>query len=90
MAKANAKFYSMKYAKDATIKSHINKDAAIKKAGDFGMIYDTHLKQESQVHAMSNNTLKAFIAGSHAHNPMEKSFQTYLIEKKLIEETGSN
>lgn len=84
MAKANAKFYSMKYGDEKTIKSHITKDAAVKKARDFGMIYDTHLKQESQVHAMSDNTLKAFVAGSHGHHPMNKSFHTYLIEKKLI------
>ena len=74
----------MKFNKPDTIRSHKTKDAAIKKAGDFGMIYDTEIKLESQVHAMSNNTLKAHSAGTRGHYKMGKSFQTHLLELKLL------
>ncbi|MDP2566391.1 hypothetical protein [Pseudoalteromonas marina] len=84
MAKANAPFYSMKFNRIETVNSHKTKEAAKKKAGDFGMIYETLNDKESQVHVMSNNTLQSFSAGSRSHAKMDKSFKDYLLDLELL------
>lgn len=40
MASKNAAFYSCKFNRPETIKSHRTLEAAIKAAGDFGMVFD--------------------------------------------------
>ncbi len=53
-----AKFYSVKFNRPDTLTRHRTKTAAIKKAGDFGIIYDSELDIEYQIHAMSNDTMR--------------------------------
>ena len=60
MATKNAAFYSAKFNRPDTIKSHRTESAAIKAAGDYGMIFETASEKQYQIHAMTNNTMKKF------------------------------
>jgi hypothetical protein len=84
MATKNAPFYSMKFNRAGTIKSHKSRSAAIKAAGDFGMIYDVADKKESQVHAMSNNTFSAFAEGHSSYSSMNEKMENILNEGGLL------
>lgn len=84
MASKNAAFYSCKFNRPETIKSHRTLTAAMKAAGDFGMVFDTETNTEKQVHLMSNNRLMSFSKGSENHLSMKFNFSDKLIEFGLI------
>lgn len=84
MATKNAPYYSMKFNRADTIKSHKTKETAMKSARDFGMIYETESDTEFQVHAMSNNTLKAFNDKSKGYRRMDFKMKTALEKEQLI------
>ena len=85
MAVANKPFYSMKFNRPETIKSHMSRKAAIAAAGDFGMIYNVEKGKEYQVHAMSDNTNSAFVEGKEQYSAMDKKMNVWLREQNLIE-----
>ncbi len=84
MASKNALFYSVKFNRIETIKSHRTKISAIKSVGNFGMIFDTEKNKEFQVHAMSNNTLKAFEEGTQGYHAMDFKMKSLLLSEQLI------
>lgn len=85
MASKNAAFYSCKFNRPETIKSHRTLDAAIKAAGDFGMVFDKESMKEHQVHLMSNKQLKSFVEGSSSHESMDFKFSDELLKLDLID-----
>jgi len=84
MATKNAPFYSAKFNRPDTIKSHRSKRAAINAAGDFGMIFETESEKEFHVHTMANNTLSAFVEGSNQYENMNFKFKSALESEHLI------
>jgi len=84
MATISQKFYSMKFNQPDTIKSHRTKTAAMRAAGDFGMVYDTIKRKEHQVHLMSNGALKDFEEGTQGHEYMDTRMEVLLHDKQLI------
>ncbi|MCY9864979.1 hypothetical protein OTK49_20905 [Vibrio coralliirubri] len=84
MASKNAAFYSCKFNRSETIKSHRTLEAAIKAAGDFGMVFDKGLNIERQVHRMANNQLSSFAEGSRSHESMDFKFSDELLKLGLI------
>lgn len=84
MASKNAAFYSCKFNRAETIKSHRTLEAAIKAAGDFGMVFDRANNIERQVHLMSNNRLMSFPEGSKNHDTMNFKFSEELSKLNLI------
>ena len=84
MATKNALFYSCKFNQQETIKSHRTKPAAIKAAGDYGMIFDVTLEKEFHVHAMSNDTLKAIEEGRQGYEEMDFKMKSVLQKDQLI------
>jgi hypothetical protein len=84
MATKNAPFYSCKFNRPETIKSHLTENAAIKAAGDYGMIFDTKTKKQFQIHSMSNNTMKKFESGIQGFESMNFTMQSALEKEDLI------
>lgn len=84
MATTNSPFYSVKFNRPDTIKSHRTKQAAMNSAKDFGMIYETESGKEFQVHAMTNNTFSAFVEGGNGYSSMDFKFKTALEKAQLI------
>lgn len=84
MATKNAPFYSCKFNRSDTIKSHKTKESAMKSAKDFGMIFETESSAEFQVHAMSNNTLRAFKEGTRGYDHMDFKMKVALEKEQLI------
>lgn len=84
MASKNAAYYSCKFNRAETIKSHRTLEAAIKTAGDFGMVFERESSTERQVHLMSNNQMKSFPEGSKNHEYMDFKFVNALLELELI------
>ena len=84
MATKNAAFYSVKFNRPDTIKSHRTELAAIKSAGDYGMILETESKKQFQIHAMSNDTMKKFEEGSQGFENMDFTMLSVLEKEQLI------
>lgn len=84
MATKNALFYSSKFNRPDTIKSHRTKRSAMKSVKDFGMIYETATGKEHQVHMMSNGMLAAFEEEGQGHEPMNFKIKDVLQELGLI------
>ncbi|MEZ8733790.1 hypothetical protein [Vibrio sp. 10N.239.312.D08] len=85
MASKNAAFYSCKFNRPETIKSHRTLASAIKMAGDYGMIFDRRANIERQVHMMSNGQLESFSEGRQYYAPMQFKFSEQLVSQGLIE-----
>lgn len=84
MASKNSAFYSCKFNRVETIKSHRTLEAAIKAAGDFGMVFDRENNIERHVHLMSNNRMMSFPEGSKNFDAMDFKFSDELRKLKLI------
>ncbi|MEY8200427.1 MAG: hypothetical protein RPS47_14405 [Colwellia sp.] len=84
MATKNAPFYSVKFNRPETIKSHRSESAAKKTAGDFGMIFVTESKEQFQIHFMSNDTMQKFKAGTQGFEDMDFTMQSALEKENLI------
>lgn len=87
MATKNAPYYSCKFNRPDTIKSHKTKDSAIKSAGNFGMIFDTQDSTEKLVLLMATNKLHAFSPGTTHYQAMNFSMEDNLIKLGLIEKS---
>lgn len=84
MATKNAAFYSVKFNRADTIKSHRTESAAIKAAGDYGMIFDAENKKQFHIHAMSNNTMQKFEEGSRSFERMNFTMLSALEAEDLL------
>jgi hypothetical protein len=84
MVTKNSPFYSVKFNRPDTIKSHRTKQAAMNSVKDFGMIYETESGKEFQVHAMTNNTFSAFKEGTNGYSAMDFKFKAALETEQLI------
>lgn len=84
MATKNAAYYSCKFNRPETIKSHKTKPAAIKAAGDFGIIYESETDTEYQIHLMANNSLLAFSSDREQYSEMDFKMSVVLKEKGLL------
>jgi len=84
MATKNANFYSCKFNNSSTIKSHRTEQAAIKSAGDFGMIFDNGTKTQFQIHLMSNDIMKKFKSGTQGFDEMDFTMKSELETQQLI------
>lgn len=87
MASKNSPFYSMKFNSPKTLKSHRSESTAVKTARDFGMIFNTELGKQYQIHKMADGSLKKFPEGKPGFEPMDSTMRSILEEAQLI--TGS-